>query len=68
MRTKAQHRLEEAVKLIVTRGAAVEESRMMPKIVFRSEGIGADKWIVPCEYMYHVSPCKFSNGDFAYEL
>jgi hypothetical protein len=47
VRTKIKRRLKEAVRLIVTRGAAVEESRKGPKIVFRAEDVGADKWIVP---------------------
>jgi hypothetical protein len=34
--------------LLVTRGAGVEESRKKGlKLVFRAEGIGADKWIAP---------------------
>ena len=47
VRVKIKRRLKEAVKLIVTRGAAVEESRKGSKLVFRGEDIGADKWIVP---------------------
>jgi len=48
MRMKIKRRLREAVRLIVTRGAAVEEdSRKDPKVVFRAEDVGADKWIVP---------------------
>ena len=47
VRVKIKRRIKEAVKLIVTRGAAVEESRKGPKVVFRAEDIGADKWIVP---------------------
>jgi hypothetical protein len=47
VRTKIKRRLKEAVRLIITRGAAVEESRRGLKIVFRAEGVGADKWIVP---------------------
>ena len=47
VRYKIKRRLREAVKLIVTRGAAVEESRKGLKIVFRAEDVGADRWIVP---------------------
>jgi hypothetical protein len=47
MRVKIKRRLKEAVRLIVTRGAAVEESRTGPKIVFCAEDAGADKWIAP---------------------
>ena len=48
MRTKIKRRLREAVRLIVTRGAAVEESRgATPRVVFRPEDVGAEKWIVP---------------------
>jgi len=47
VRVKIKRRLKEAVKLIVTRGAAVEESRKGLKVVFRAEDVGADKWIVP---------------------
>ena len=47
VRTKIKRRLKEAVRLIVTRGAAVEESRKGSKIVFRAEDVGADRWIVP---------------------
>jgi len=47
VRMKIKRRLKEAVKLIVTRGAAVEESRKGPKVIFRAEDVGADKWIAP---------------------
>ena len=48
VRTKIKRRLREAVKLIVTRGAAVEESLgAAPKVVFHPEDAGAEKWIVP---------------------
>jgi hypothetical protein len=47
VRTKIKRRLKEAIKLIVTRGAAVEESPGGPKLVFRAEDVGADKWIIP---------------------
>jgi hypothetical protein len=47
VRVKIKRRLREAVKLIVTRGAAVEESHKGSKLVFREEDIGADKWIIP---------------------
>ena len=47
VRVKIKRRLKEAVRLIVTRGAAVEESRKGPKVVFRAEDVGADKWIAP---------------------
>jgi hypothetical protein len=45
VRTKIKRRLKEAIRLIVTRGAAVEKSPGGPKLVFRAEDIGADKWI-----------------------
>ena len=52
VRTKIKRRLKEAVRLIVTRGAAVEESRRGQKVVvFREEDVGADKWIVPGAYV-----------------
>lgn len=48
VRLKIKRRLKEAVRLIVTRGATVEGSRSTgPKIVFRAEDVGADKWIAP---------------------
>jgi len=47
MRAKIKRRLKEVIRLIVTRGAAVEDSRGGPKLVFRAEDVGADKWIVP---------------------
>jgi len=49
VRAKIKRRLKEAIRLIVTRGAAVEESGVGPKLVFRVEDIGADKWIAPGE-------------------
>ncbi|KAI0293639.1 hypothetical protein B0F90DRAFT_1821991 [Multifurca ochricompacta] len=55
VRTKIKRRLKEAVRLIVTRGAAVEESRGGLNIVFRMEDIGADKWIVP-DWTYVALP------------
>jgi len=55
VRTKIRRRLKEAVKLIVTRGAAVEASHRGPKIVFRAEDVGADKWIVP-DWTYMALP------------
>lgn len=48
LRYKIKRRLKEAVGLIVTRGAAVERgSSGRPKLVFRAEDVGADKWIAP---------------------
>jgi hypothetical protein len=47
VRVKIKRRLKEAVRLIVTRGAAVERSRKDPKVVFCAEDVGADKWIAP---------------------
>jgi hypothetical protein len=47
VRVKIKRRLREAVRLIVTRGAAVEKSRKGLEIIFRAEDIGADKWIAP---------------------
>ncbi|KAF8496865.1 hypothetical protein F5888DRAFT_1703209 [Russula emetica] len=55
VRMKIKRRLKEAVKLIVTRGAAVEESRKGLKVVFRAEDVGADKWIAP-DWTYVASP------------
>ena len=66
VRTKIKRRLKEAVRLIVTRGAAVEESRRGPKIVFHAEDIGADKWIVPGMYVCTRVTLHFTGG-FAYE-
>jgi len=54
VRTKIKRRLKEAVRLIVTRGAAVETSDRGPKIVFRAEDVGADKWIMPGAF--HLRP------------
>jgi len=47
LRVKIKRRLREAIRLIVTRGAAVERSSGGPKLVFRAEDVGADKWIAP---------------------
>ncbi|KAI9447108.1 hypothetical protein BJY52DRAFT_374960 [Lactarius psammicola] len=48
--------IKEAVRLIVTRGAAVEESRgATQRIVFRPEDVGAEKWIVP-DWTYIALP------------
>ena len=47
VRYKIKRRLREAIKLIVTRGAAVGESRKGLKIVFRAEDVVTDRWIVP---------------------
>ncbi|KAF8273833.1 hypothetical protein EI94DRAFT_1078359 [Lactarius quietus] len=56
VRTKIKRRMKEAVKLIVTRGAAVEESRgATPRIVFRPEDVGAEKWIAP-DWTYIALP------------
>ncbi|KAH9956828.1 hypothetical protein BGW80DRAFT_1386103 [Lactifluus volemus] len=56
VRTKIKRRLREVVKLIVTRGAAVEESRTGQKVVvLREEDVGADKWIVP-DWTYIARP------------
>ncbi|KAH9983393.1 hypothetical protein BJV74DRAFT_886832 [Russula compacta] len=55
VRYKIKRRLKEAVKLIVTRGAAVEASRKGPKLVFRVEDVGADRWIVP-DWTYVAVP------------
>ncbi len=55
VRTKIKRRIKEAVRLIVTRGAAVEQSRRGPmKVVFRPEDVGADKWIVPGACSNHL--------------
>ncbi|KAI0301430.1 chondroitin AC/alginate lyase [Russula brevipes] len=55
VRSKIRRRLKEAVRLIVTRGAAVEASRRGPKVVFRAGDVGADKWIVP-DWTYVAVP------------
>lgn len=47
VRVKVKRRLKEAIRLIVTRGAAVEQSSGGPKLVFRAKDVGADKWIAP---------------------
>jgi hypothetical protein len=61
MRVKFKRRLREAVRLIVTRGAAVEESRGGQKLVFRAEDIGADKWIAPGVLLSHTPTfCRYS--------
>jgi hypothetical protein len=70
VRSKIKRRLGEAVRLIVTRGAAVEESRDgVPKLVFRAEDVGADKWIVPGACVLSIvaspSPCRFFHGIWA---
>jgi hypothetical protein len=55
VRTKIKRRIKEAVRLIVTRGAAVEESRgSKPRVVFRPEDVGAEKWIVPGTPLLHL--------------
>ena len=56
VRIKIKRRLREAVNLIVTRGAAVEESRKGPKLVFRTEDDGAEKWIAPGVLLSHAPP------------
>lgn len=57
VRVKIKRRLREVVKLIVTRGAAVEESHKGPKVVFRAEDIGAEKWITPgVLLLFHAAP------------
>ncbi|KAH9026777.1 hypothetical protein EDB84DRAFT_1563634 [Lactarius hengduanensis] len=54
--TKLKRRIKEAVRLIVTRGAAVEEScGATPRVVFRPEDVGAEKWIVP-DWTYIALP------------
>ncbi|KAI0251511.1 hypothetical protein BJV78DRAFT_1352945 [Lactifluus subvellereus] len=57
VRTKIKRRLKEVVRLtrIVTRGAAVHESRRESRIAFRAEDVGADKWIVP-DWTYIALP------------
>ncbi|KAH8982369.1 hypothetical protein EDB86DRAFT_2971143 [Lactarius hatsudake] len=56
LRTKVKRRIREAVRLIVTRGAAVEEScGATPRVVFRPEDVGAEKWIVP-DWTYVALP------------
>jgi hypothetical protein len=47
VRAKSKRRVKEAIRLIVTRGAVVEDSRDGPQLVFRAEDVGADKWIAP---------------------
>lgn len=58
VRMKIKRRLKEAVRLIVTRGAAVETSRKGPEVVFRAEDVGADKWIAPGALLllFHATP------------
>ncbi|KAH9038680.1 hypothetical protein EDB83DRAFT_2412569 [Lactarius deliciosus] len=56
LRTKLKRRIKEAVRLIVTRGAAVEEScGAAPRVVFRPEDVGTEKWIVP-DWTYVALP------------
>ncbi|KAH9972525.1 hypothetical protein BJV74DRAFT_889193 [Russula compacta] len=47
-------RLKEDIRLIliVTRGAAVEESHKGLKLEFRAEDVGADRWIVLGAYVH----------------
>lgn len=60
VRVKIKRRLKEAVRLIVTRGAAVEDGRKGPKVVFFPEDVGADKWIAPgmllLLLLFHAAP------------
>jgi len=70
VRTKIKRRIREAVRLIVTRGAAVEESRDgVPKLMSRAEDVGADKWIVPGACVLSIvtspSPCRLFHGIWA---
>ncbi|KAF8266580.1 hypothetical protein EI94DRAFT_1584930 [Lactarius quietus] len=56
VRTKIKRRIKEVVRLIVTRGAAVEESLgAPPKVVLRPEDAGAEKWVVP-DWTYIALP------------
>jgi len=55
LRVKIKRRLKEAIRLVVTRGAAIEKSSGGPKLVFRGEDVGADKWIVP-DWTYMALP------------
>jgi hypothetical protein len=48
VRTKIKRWLKEAMSLPVTGGAAIEGQKV---IVFREEDVGADKWVVPGEYV-----------------
>jgi hypothetical protein len=68
MRTKIKRRIKEAVRLIVTRGAAVEESRgAKPRVVFRPEDVGAEKWIVPGMSSLHLlGDHTKSSADWTY--
>ena len=63
LRVKIKRRLKEAIRLIVTRGAAVEKSSGGPKLVFRGGDVGADKWIVPgaC-ILFHSTHRFFSTA------
>lgn len=63
LRVKIKRRLREAIKLIVTRGAAVEKSRKGPKVVFRPEDVGADKWIAPGVFLSTFSRSPSILGD-----
>jgi hypothetical protein len=47
VRAKIKRTLKEAIRFIVTHGAAFDDSRDGPKLVFRAEDVGADKWIAP---------------------
>jgi hypothetical protein len=57
VRTKIKRRLKEAVRLLITRSVAAEESRRGPKlVVFCVEDTGVDnsKWITPGELLFHA--------------
>lgn len=43
---KTKRRQREAIRLFISHGAAVEESRKSLKLVFRAENVGANRWIV----------------------
>jgi hypothetical protein len=47
VRATIKRRLKEAIRLIVTRGAVVEDLRDGPQFVFHAEDVDADKWIAP---------------------
>ena len=65
LRVKIKRRLKEAISLIVTRGAAVERSSGGPKLVFRAEDVGADKWIAPGACVLFHSAHHFFSRPYA---
>jgi hypothetical protein len=62
VRTKIKRKIMEGVRLIVTCGAVVEESRRGPKIMSGAKDVGADKWMVPGAYVCACTPSVITRG------